>query len=206
MLYRYYSGMEAFATEVFSRASLSHAISGAAGGTLAMLIVYPLDQLRLSAQLAAQSRAAGGGGGSGEHPPVNAGMVGRARWIVERKGVSELYRGLRATLITLGASNFLYFYFYNGFKLFVQLRSGLPTIGPLINLVVASAASSINVTLTNPLWISANAVRSAHPRQCSPGTLCFWLSSSCCSSRSRARGRNELVADKQAALFAGQVR
>ena len=71
--------------------------------------------------------------------------------------------GASATLITLGASNFLYFYFYNGFKLFVRLRSGLPTIGPLINLVVASAASSINVTLTNPLWISANAVRRTLP-------------------------------------------
>ena len=152
--------MEALASEVFSRASLSHAISGAAGGTLAMLIVYPLDQLRLSAQLAAQSKA-GDDGRSGEHPPVNAGMVGRARWIVERKGISELYRGLISTLITLGASNFLYFYFYNGFKLFVQLRSGLPTVGPLINLVVASAASSINVVLTNPLWISANAVSMA---------------------------------------------
>ena len=45
--------MEALASEVFSRTSLSHAISGAAGGTLAMLIVHPLDQLRLSAQLAA---------------------------------------------------------------------------------------------------------------------------------------------------------
>lgn len=90
-------------------------------------------------------------------------MVGRARWIVTHKGVLELYRGLSATLITLGASNFLYFYFYNGFKLFVRLRSGLPTIGPLINLVVASAASSINVTLTNPLWISANAVRRTLP-------------------------------------------
>ena len=153
--------MEAFAAEVFSRASLAHAISGAAGGTLAMLIVYPLDQLRLSAQLAAQSKAGDDPSKAGDQPPSSAGMLGRAHWIVKHKGVRELYRGLTATLITLGASNFLYFYFYNGFKLFVQLRSGLPTIGPLINLVVASAASSINVTLTNPLWISATAVRAA---------------------------------------------
>ena len=31
-------------------------------------------------------------------------------------------------------------YWYNGFKAFVRLRSGRPTIGPLLNLVVASAA------------------------------------------------------------------
>jgi hypothetical protein len=164
--------MEAFAAEVFSRASLAHAISGAAGGTLAMLIVYPLDQLRLSAQLAAQSKTEDPSR-SGGHPPATAGMIGRARWIIKHKGISELYRGLRATLVTLGASNFLYFYFYNGFKLFVRLRSGLPTIGPLINLVVASAASAINVTLTNPLWISANAVRTSttRPPQCGSRAL-----------------------------------
>jgi hypothetical protein len=98
--------MSTLAAQVFSRSSLAHAISGSAGGTLAMLIVYPLDQLRLSAQLASQTKA--GETPGGDAPPSGAGMMERAAWIIKHKGFMELYRGLYATLVTLGSSNFIY--------------------------------------------------------------------------------------------------
>ena len=83
-------------------------------------------------------------------------------WIVREKGFGELYRGLSATLITTGAANFIYFYMYNGFKNVVQIRTGRPTVGPLMNLVVATMASAINVTATNPLWVMCLKVKSDH--------------------------------------------
>ena len=68
---------------------------------------------------------------------------------MEKKGFGELYRGLSATLITTGSANFIYFYMYNGFKNVVQIRTNRPTVGPIVNLVVATMASAINVTATN---------------------------------------------------------
>ena len=86
-------------------------------------------------------------------------MPRQMQWLVQRGGVGELYRGLYATLVTLSCANFLYFFFYNGFKHIVQARSGRPTVGPLLNLVIASFASIINVTLTAPLWVLCTKVK-----------------------------------------------
>jgi adenine nucleotide transporter 17 len=148
--------------QVFSTASLVHALSGLLGGSLAMSIVYPLDQLRLLAQLASmeeEKQKADDSPAGAPLPPANAGMVDRARWLVKHKGAGELYRGIYATLITTGSANFIYFYMYNGFKLATQVRTGLPTVGPIMNLVVATCASFINVVTTNPLWVCATKVK-----------------------------------------------
>lgn len=153
--------MDAVLRQVFSIQSLVHALSGLLGGSVAMTIVYPLDQLRLLAQLSSlslkgQPDATPGGT---RLPPADSGLFARARWLVENKGFGELYRGLSATLITTGSANFIYFYMYNGFKNVVQIRTNRPTVGPIVNLVVATMASAINVTATNPLWVTCLKVK-----------------------------------------------
>ena len=84
--------MSSVVAQVFSRTSLAHAISGCAGGTIAMLLVYPLDQLRLHAQLAAVARDDGKTqAGVAYAPPAGTGMLGRAIWIIQHRGFFELY-------------------------------------------------------------------------------------------------------------------
>ena len=156
-------------------------------GSHARSRLNPLDLRSTSCALQLASRTKAGETPRGDAPPSGAGMMERAAWIIKHKGFMELYRGLYATLVTLGSSNFIYcagppgafkwpsrsaaftiantcwygafvwarrtlnrsfrrlpapraVYWYNGFKAFVRLRSGRPTIGPLLNLVVASAA------------------------------------------------------------------
>ena len=84
--------MTSVAAQVFSRASLAHAISGCAGGALAMVMLYPLDQLRLSAQLSAITTSEEKQTGPTLlGPPAGAGMVARAAWIIRNQGFMELY-------------------------------------------------------------------------------------------------------------------
>lgn len=73
--------------------------------------------------------------------------------IIKEEGFDVLYRGLKATLISLYASNFVYFYTNNLLK--VLVRRGTKTeITVLQNLVIASLAGAVNVLTTCPLWVA----------------------------------------------------
>ena len=62
-----------------------------------------------------------------------------------------------SSVVSLGASNFVYFYMYNGLKIALNryyARQGKSTtIGPIMNLLLASIAGVINVLMTTPLWV-----------------------------------------------------
>eukprot|EP00752_Nemacystus_decipiens_P010968 g9748.t1 len=88
---------------------LAHALSGAVGAVVAMALLYPLDQVRAILQvddeLAKECAAPGG-----------AGVLGALSRIVRRHGKAGLWRGMVPVLLTMGVSNFVYFYCFNGMK------------------------------------------------------------------------------------------
>jgi adenine nucleotide transporter 17 len=75
------------------------------------------------------------------------------RHVVRTQGWLSLYRGLRSSLVGVGVSSLIYFFWYFKLKKAVLRRTRQQAIGPLMNLVVASAAGTINVLLTMPIWV-----------------------------------------------------
>ncbi|CAN0352968.1 unnamed protein product, partial [Ectocarpus sp. 12 AP-2014] len=150
---------------------LAHALSGAVGAVVAMALLYPLDQVRAILQvdddLARECSAPGG-----------AGVLGALSRLVRRHGRAGLWRGMVPVLITMGVSNFVYFYCFTGMKAALLSRRRLlrargvqaggaakPLAGgaggeggggltPLESVVASTIAGVINVLATTPLWVS----------------------------------------------------
>jgi len=124
--------VEKILTEVFSYEAFIHAVSGAMGGSIAMTTFYPLDVIRTYQQ-------------------------NDRTWttlkIIKEEGLDALYRGLQATLISLYASNFVYFYTNNLLKVLVRRATNKEVTVPQ-NLLIASIAGAINVLTTCPLWVA----------------------------------------------------
>lgn len=128
---------------VFTYRNLVHAVAGMCGGASAITAFYPLNSVRTRLQVS----------DAREFKGVLQTMVE----IAEKEGVGALYQGWRAAVVSLGASNFLYFYAYNALKAAYSAhlaRTGRrPDIGAAANLAIASVAGVANVLATTPLWV-----------------------------------------------------
>ncbi|XP_014243148.1 peroxisomal membrane protein PMP34 [Cimex lectularius] len=118
---------------LFTYNNLVHAVSGAVGSMVGMVVFYPLDTVRSRLQL--------------EENRVAKNTFQVLIELVKEEGVGTLYRGIVPVLQSICASNFVYFYIYHGLK----ARSVGNKAGK--DLVLASIAGMINVLLTTPLWM-----------------------------------------------------
>lgn len=119
-------------SEVFSYEAFVHAISGTAGGACAMTTFYPLDVIRT-------------------HMQVSKGSI---KTLIQEEGLGSLYRGLSGVLISLGCSNFVYFYTNNLLKVLVKRYTGQKNVTIPQNLLIATLAGVVNVLITCPLWVA----------------------------------------------------
>ncbi|XP_043587414.1 peroxisomal membrane protein PMP34 [Bombus pyrosoma] len=120
---------------IFSYETLVHAISGAAGGVVAMTIFFPLDTVRSRLQL--------------EEHRESKGTLATIRDLAAKEGPATLYRGMVPVLQSLCVSNFVYFYTFHGLKM-LRARKNQSAGNDLL---VASIAGVINVLTTTPLWV-----------------------------------------------------
>jgi hypothetical protein len=88
-----------------------HALSGTAGGVLAMLLLYPLEAVRVHMQVRRSSED-----GASRAPSRNQAAWKLARKLVKSQGIGALYRGLNAALVSVGISSGVYFFWYNLFR------------------------------------------------------------------------------------------
>lgn len=124
---------------LFSRTNFASAVAGCFGSVAAMALCYPLERVRTIAQIKKGN---------------NKGVYGIIKEIVDEEGWEGLYVGLGPVLVALGASNFIYFYFYSLLKVVYEgLRKQQGELSGLTNLVIASVAGSLNVLMTTPLWV-----------------------------------------------------
>lgn len=84
-------------------------------------------------------------------------FISLAGKIVQNEGLGGLFSGWHSQVVALAASNFVYFYQYNGIKAVVRKMKqdrGMPTeLSTGGNLIIASIAGVINVLCTTPLWV-----------------------------------------------------
>mmetsp|Transcript_32116 Transcript_32116/g.39531 ORF Transcript_32116/g.39531 Transcript_32116/m.39531 type:complete len:336 (-) Transcript_32116:693-1700(-) len=136
--------MDEIVQDLFTYENLVHAISGATGGVTAITTFYPLNMVRLKVQ-------------TDENYSTKDNVFVTAKKIAQNDGIEALYQGWQSAVISLGASNFVYFYTYNAFKSIYKkfvLKDPKANIDTLTNLLVASSAGVINVLATTPLWVA----------------------------------------------------
>lgn len=135
-------------------------LAGAGGGIIAQIITYPLQTVNTRQQTERVAKE----GGRLLHPtPPAAGgsTLVQILQVVRTEGWGGLYSGLKPSLFGTAASQGIYYYFYQVFKnkaeaIAVARRKkghGDGTVGMFSWLVVAAFAGSLNVLLTNPIWV-----------------------------------------------------
>jgi len=123
--------------------AFAHALAGMCGGITATAVFYPLDQLRMRQQV--------------EDEELNKkDVISALKTMIKEEGLLGWYRGLQSSVVSIGCSNLVYFYWYELFKkLFVKIwhQTGSKNLSNAENLIIASIAGSINVIITNPIWV-----------------------------------------------------
>lgn len=132
-----------------SGSEFAHALAGAGGGALSMIVTYPLVTLSTLAQTTKKKKD--------EDTDKKAGL----RDVIRQKGIGGLYSGLESALYGITLSNFIYYYFYElSSNAFLQAKvaaggsrrkRGLTTVELMITGAVAGA---ITVIGTNPFWVA----------------------------------------------------
>ena len=128
--------------------SFVHACAGGAGGLVAMTATYPL--------MAISTRAAVD---RSKHPGES--MVHAVTKVLSTEGVRGLYDGLGSSLLGIGVSNFVYYFFFEATRDFIitSKRLATSTSAALGTLTTAESigagllAGTATALVSNPIWV-----------------------------------------------------
>lgn len=132
---------------------LAHAIAGAGGGALSMIVTYPLVTLSTLAQTTTKKK-------DSEEAEEKKSTLNEIKEILLKKGgVLSLYAGLESALYGITLLNFIYYYFYEfSSNIFLKgnvaskkKKAGLSTLQLILTGAIAGA---ITVIGTNPFWVA----------------------------------------------------
>ncbi|KAI5452538.1 mitochondrial FAD carrier protein flx1 [Naganishia albida] len=162
---------------LFGDASIDHAIAGLGAGTIATLVMHPLDLVKVRFQLANNTGAAApaippripitqsaastpiatstapSSIAATTKPRLGTAVYSALRDCVKQDGWTGLYRGLMPNLVGGASSWGLYFLFYNLIK--KQMQGSDPSYQTTSSqhLLAAAEASAVTAMLTNPIWV-----------------------------------------------------
>lgn len=119
--------------------NVAHALAGAGGGILSMVLTYPLITLSTRAQV--------------ESKRAQTSFLASVQQIIAREGVSGLYAGLDSAVFGISVTNFVYYYWYEWTRAFFERRNPGKKLGTLESMVAGAIAGSATVILTNPIWV-----------------------------------------------------
>ncbi|KAK4767772.1 hypothetical protein SAY87_002913 [Trapa incisa] len=141
--------------------AVANGLAGAGGGIIAQIITYPLQAVNTRQQT---ERVAKKGIRSLEGSvsrSTTGGTLLQILQVLKTEGWGGLYSGLKPSLLGTAASMGVYYYFYQVFKNKAEAIAtarklkgrGDGTVGMFSWLAVAAIAGSLNVLLTNPIWV-----------------------------------------------------
>ena len=124
--------------------NITHALAGAGGGLLAMTLTYPLITLSTRAQV--------------ESKRAKTTTLNAIRHIVRREGFFGLYAGLESALFGISITNFIYYYWYEWTRAFLEkaaIKAGRASkkLTTVESMIAGAIAGSATVLLTNPIWV-----------------------------------------------------
>ncbi|THU47040.1 hypothetical protein C4D60_Mb09t11300 [Musa balbisiana] len=141
--------------------ALVNGLAGAGGGMIAQIITYPLQTVntrqqteRIAKKTSLAAAASGGDlSSTGAAPSSAGGTIYQILQLFKMEGWGGLYSGLKPSLVGTAASQVL----KNEAEAAAAARKkkglGDGTVGMFSWLVVAAIAGSLNVLLTNPIWV-----------------------------------------------------
>ncbi|CAO2831062.1 unnamed protein product [Amaranthus hypochondriacus] len=143
--------------------AVANGFAGAGGGLIAQILTYPLQTVNTRQQTERVIKK----GLDGQHatsPSGNqrtGGTLFQMLQVIKNEGWGGLYSGLKPSLFGTVASQGVYYYFYQVFKnkavaiAAARKAKGLGdgNVGMISWLAVAAIAGSLNVLLTNPMWV-----------------------------------------------------
>ncbi|GMH41496.1 hypothetical protein BSKO_09406 [Bryopsis sp. KO-2023] len=139
-------------------------LAGAAGAVIATVVTYPLNTISTVQAVTGDRPSNNYNNGSKSKLQI---LLEEIRQIIDERGLKGLYNGIRPAIIGAALSQGVYFFFYSALRDLLLLHSkspepqssislpSTPSLGVGASLAVASMAGSINVILTNPIWILA---------------------------------------------------
>jgi adenine nucleotide transporter 17 len=119
--------------------NVAHALAGAGGGILSMVLTYPLITLSTRAQV--------------ESKRAQTAFLTSVQQIIAREGVSGLYAGLDSAVFGISVTNFVYYYWYEWTRSFFERRSAGRKLTTVESMIAGAIAGSATVILTNPIWV-----------------------------------------------------
>ncbi|KAF2311978.1 hypothetical protein GH714_027648 [Hevea brasiliensis] len=137
--------------------AVANGLAGAGGGIIAQIITYPLQTVNTRQQTERRAKKKKNEGSLDSAP----GTLLQIFQVIKTEGWGGLYSGLKPSLFGTAASQGIYYYFYQVFKNKAEAIAasrkakgrGDGTVGMFSWLVVAAMAGSLNVLLTNPIWV-----------------------------------------------------
>ncbi|EED15115.1 peroxisomal membrane protein Pmp47, putative [Talaromyces stipitatus ATCC 10500] len=124
--------------------NVAHALAGAGGGILSMVLTYPLITLSTRAQV--------------ESKRAQSSTLDAVRHIIQREGISGLYAGLNSALFGISVTNFVYYYWYEWTRAAFEKaaeKAGRASkkLTTVESIIAGAIAGSATVLLTNPIWV-----------------------------------------------------
>lgn len=124
--------------------NVAHALAGAGGGILSMVLTYPLITLSTRAQV--------------ESKRADTAFLKAVRNIVDREGLAGLYAGLDSALFGISVTNFVYYYWYEWTRAFFEaaaVKAGRASkkLTTVESMIAGAIAGSATVIITNPIWV-----------------------------------------------------
>ncbi|KFH48680.1 Peroxisomal membrane protein PMP47B-like protein [Hapsidospora chrysogenum ATCC 11550] len=124
--------------------NVAHALAGAGGGLLSMVLTYPLITLSTRAQV--------------ESKKAESKFSDAVQKIIAREGVSGLYAGINSALFGISVTNFVYYYWYEWTRAFFEkaaTKAGRASkkLTTIESMIAGAIAGSATVIITNPIWV-----------------------------------------------------
>ncbi|KAL2013417.1 hypothetical protein VTN00DRAFT_942 [Thermoascus crustaceus] len=124
--------------------NIAHALAGAGGGILSMVLTYPLITLSTRAQV--------------ESKRAHSTTLDAVRRIVQREGINGLYSGLESALFGISVTNFVYYYWYEWTRAAFEKaaeKAGRASkkLTAAESMIAGAIAGSATVLITNPIWV-----------------------------------------------------
>ncbi|KKA21354.1 Peroxisomal membrane protein Pmp47 [Rasamsonia emersonii CBS 393.64] len=144
--------------------NIAHALAGAGGGILSMVLTYPLITLSTRAQV--------------ESKRAQSSTLDAVRRIIQREGIGGLYSGLESALFGISVTNFVYYYWYEWTRAAFEKaaeKAGRASkkLTTAESMIAGAIAGSATVLITNPIWVvntRMTARNSESEEQSLPGT------------------------------------
>ncbi|KAJ6786421.1 hypothetical protein PWT90_04043 [Aphanocladium album] len=124
--------------------NVTHALAGAGGGILSMVLTYPLITLSTRAQV--------------ESKKADSKFSDAVQKIIAREGVAGLYSGINSALFGISVTNFVYYYWYEWTRSFFEAaaaKAGRASkkLTTVESMIAGAIAGSATVIMTNPIWV-----------------------------------------------------